>query len=61
MIGEYLNHTNIWKVKDLFFIPSELELPPAQPPATQITASNLSDPKTDSSSLKMSASLKINS
>lgn len=37
----------------IFHLPSELELPPAQPPATHITASNFSDPKTDLSSFKI--------
>lgn len=47
-------------IKNIFFftlhIPSELEFPPAHPPATHITASNLSDPRTESSSFKMSDS-----
>jgi len=42
----------------IFLLPTELELPPDQPPATHITASNFSGPKTESSSFKMSDSLK---
>lgn len=41
----------------IFHLPSELELPPAQPPATHITASNFSDPRTESSSFKICDSL----